>query len=151
EVSALALAGIMGGEESGVTLETRDVFLESAFFAPDAVAGRARQYGFSSDASHRFERGVDFALAPQAIERATALIVQICGGQVGPVVEAVAGDRLPQREPVRLRPARARKVLGMDIDDERMAALLSSVNLKVEPCGEDFVVTPPSFRFDISI
>lgn len=151
EASALALAGIMGGEESGVTLETRDVFLESAFFAPDAVAGRARQYGFSSDASHRFERGVDFALAPQAIERATALIVQICGGQVGPVVEAVAGDRLPQREPVRLRPARARKVLGMDIDDERMAALLSSVHLKVERCGEDFVVTPPSFRFDISI
>ena len=90
ESRALALAGIMGGEESGITLDTTEVFLESAFFAPDAIAGRARSYGFSSDASHRFERGVDFELARIAIERATRLILDICGGEAGPVEEAVA-------------------------------------------------------------
>jgi len=103
EARALALAGIMGGEDTGVTLDSTDVFLESAFFAPDAIAGRARQYGFSSDASHRFERGVDFALAVTAIERATRLILDICGGRPGPVVEAVSASDLPSRTPVRLR------------------------------------------------
>src|SRR5574343_973503 len=98
ETRALALAGIMGGEESGITLDTTDLFLESAFFAPDAIAGRARAYGFSSDASYRFERGVDFALAGAAIERATRLILDICGGEAGPVVEALEAARLPRRD-----------------------------------------------------
>lgn len=151
EQRALALAGIMGGEESGVTLETTEVFLESAFFAPDAIAGRARSYGFSSDASHRFERGVDFDLARRALERATRLVLDICGGEAGPVEEAVALEALPPRQPVRLRTARARKVLGITLDDAAIQSLLERVHLKVERDGEDFVVTPPSWRFDIEI
>lgn len=151
EGRALALAGIMGGEESGITLETTEVFLESAFFAPDAIAGRARSHGFSSDASHRFERGVDFALPPLAIERATRLILDICGGQAGPVVEALAQDQLPVRPAVRLRPARARRLLGVSLDDAAMQSLLERVHLSVARDGEDLLVTPPSFRFDIQI
>ncbi len=151
EARALALAGIMGGEDSGVTLETTEVFLESAFFAPDAIAGRARSYGFGSDASHRFERGVDFELAKAAIERATRLVLDICGGEAGPVEEAVAVDALPQRRAVQLRPARARRVLGISIDDEAIRVLLERVHLQVGREGENFLVTPPSWRFDIEI
>ena len=151
EQRALALAGIMGGEESGVTLETTEVFLESAFFAPEAIAGRARSYGFSSDASHRFERGVDFDLANRALERATRLILDICGGAAGPIEEAVASEALPSRAPVLLRTARARRVLGITLDDAAIQSLLERVHLKVERDGEDFRVTPPSWRFDIEI
>lgn len=151
EARALALAGIMGGEESGITLDTTEVFLESAFFTPEATAGRARSYGFSSDASHRFERGVDFELARRAMERATRLILDICGGEAGPVEEAVSPQYLPTRPAVRLRPARARKLLGIELDDEAIAALLERVHLTVQRGGGDFLVTPPSFRFDIQI
>ena len=91
----VAMAGIMGGDESGISLETTEMFLESAFFAPKAIAGRARRYGFGSDASHRFERGVDFGGTRQALERATQLILQICGGLAGPLCEAQA--TLPSR------------------------------------------------------
>lgn len=151
ETRALALAGIMGGEDSGITLETTEVFLESAFFAPDAIAGRARAYGFGSDASHRFERGVDFDLARPAIERATTLILEICGGAAGPVEEAVSHAELPRRTAVRLRPARARRVLGIVLDDTAMQSLLEGVGLDVRKDGDDLLVTPPSFRFDIEI
>ncbi|MBL8444113.1 MAG: phenylalanine--tRNA ligase subunit beta [Zoogloeaceae bacterium] len=151
DAHALALGGVMGGEESGVTLATTDVFLESAFFAPAAIAGRARAYGFVSDASHRFERGVDFALPAQAIERATRLILDICGGVCGPVVEAVSVADLPLRPAVTLRPARARRLLGIDLSNDAMASLLARVQLAVERDGETLRVTPPSFRFDIEI
>ena len=151
EAAALAMAGVMGGEQSGITLDTTDMFLESAFFAPDAIAGRARSYGFSSDASHRFERGVDFELPARAIERATELILAICGGQAGPVVEALSPEHLPRREPVRLRPGRARKLLGIDLDDARIAAILEGLALGVARNGDDFTVTPPSYRFDIEL
>ena len=151
EAAALAMAGVMGGEQSGITLDTTDMFLESAFFAPDAIAGRARSYGFSSDASHRFERGVDFELPARAIERATELILAICGGRAGPVVEAVSPEHLPRREPVRLRPGRARKLLGIDLDDARIAAILQGLELEVASSGDDFTVTPPSYRFDIEL
>ena len=151
EARALALAGIMGGADSGIGLDTTEVFLESAFFAPDAIAGRARAYGFTSDASHRFERGVDFELAPQALERATRLILDICGGEAGPVEEAIAAADLPARAPVRLRPARARRLLGIDLDDAAMRGLLESVHLHVEADGDTFSVRPPSWRFDIEI
>ena len=151
EARALALAGIMGGEESGVTLDSTDVFLESAFFSPDAIAGRARQYGFGSDASHRFERGVDFELATSAIERATRLILDICGGKAGPIVEALDAAHLPARDPVRVRPERVRRVLGVALTDEHMVELLESVQLEVRRDGSDLVVVPPSFRFDIVI
>lgn len=145
----LAMAGIMGGEESGITLDTRELFLESAFFAPTAIAGRARRYGFVSDASHRFERGVDFAATRAALERATELILAICGGAAGPVSEALAA--LPDRSPVRLRPQRVARVLGIALDVDAIGKLLSSLGLEFTRDGDDFVVTPPSFRFDLMI
>jgi phenylalanyl-tRNA synthetase beta chain len=149
DAKPLAMAGIMGGEESGITLETTELFLESAFFAPKAIAGRARRYGFSSDASHRFERGVDFGGVRRAIERATQLILDICGGQAGPVVEAKAA--LPMRTPVRLRTARAEKVLGLPLGAERIAGLFKGLALSFEQQSDDFLVTPPSWRFDMEI
>lgn len=147
----LAVAGIMGGEESGITLETAEIFLESAFFAPKAIAGRARRYGFGSDASHRFERGVDFGGARLALERATRLILDICGGQAGPLCEAEATAQLPARTPVRLRPARVAKVLGIDIAADETGGILQRLNLPFTRDGENFIVTPPSYRFDIEI
>ncbi len=149
DAKPLAMAGIMGGEESGITLDTQELFLESAFFAPQAIAGRARRYGFGSDASHRFERGVDFGGVRRAIERATQLILDICGGQAGPVVEAKAA--LPQRKSVRLRTARAEKVLGLSLGAERIGALFAGLGLSIERQGDDFWVTPPSWRFDMEI
>ena len=145
----VAMAGIMGGEDSGITLETTEMFLESAFFAPKAIAGRARRYGFGSDASHRFERGVDFGSTRNALERASQLILDICGGQAGPLCEAAAD--LPEREPVRLRPSRAAKVLGVDFSAEQIGNLFDRLGLPFSRDGEDFVVTPPSYRFDLEI
>jgi phenylalanyl-tRNA synthetase beta chain len=145
----VAMAGIMGDEASGITPATTEVFLESAFFAPAAIAGRARRYGFVSDASHRFERGVDFAGTRRALERATRLVIDICGGQAGPVSEASAS--LPARQPVRLRPARVAKVLGLPLTAERIGELFTRLALPFTRDGQDFVVTPPSYRFDIEI
>jgi phenylalanyl-tRNA synthetase beta chain len=147
----LAMAGIMGGEHSGISDSTRDLFLESAFFPPSAIAGKARALGFSSDASHRYERGVDFELQRKAIERATQLILASCGGQPGPVVESLAADHLPRRNPVRLRTARVAKVLGLDLSEARIGEMLCGLGLQVERTSEGFSVTPPSFRFDIEI
>jgi len=149
DAKPLAMAGIMGGEESGITLETSELFLESAFFAPKAIAGRARRYGFGSDASHRFERGVDFGGARRAIERATRLIIDICGGAAGPVVEARA--EMPARLPVRLRTARAASVIGMALTAEQIAGLFAGLGLPFTRDGEDFLVTPPTWRFDLEI
>lgn len=151
EARALAMAGIMGGEESGINDATTDLFLESAFFTPTAIAGKARALGFSSDASHRYERGVDFDLQRRAIERATQLIVGICGGQPGPVVEAVSPADLPARKPVRLRTARATKVLGVPFSADAIAGLIGGLGANIERQGEDFLVTPPSHRFDMEI
>ncbi len=151
ESRALALAGVMGGEDSGITLETTDLFLESAFFAPEAIAGRARTYGFSSDASYRFERGVDFELAGKAMERATRLILDICGGEAGPVQEALVADKLPARAPIRLRAARVRRVLGIALTADTVAEMFQRLGLVVVRDGDDFVVTPPSYRFDLEI
>lgn len=149
DTKPLAMAGIMGGEESGITLQTRNLFLESAFFAPKAIAGRARRYGFTSDASHRYERGVDFGNTRRALERATALILEICGGQAGPVTETVA--ELPLRSPVKLRTARVHKVLGIVLDSDTIGSLLSRLALPFTREGEDFLVPPPSYRFDLEI
>ena len=149
DAKPVAMAGIMGGEESGITLETTELLIESAFFAPKAIAGRARRYGFVSDASHRFERGVDFGGTRCAIERATRLILDICGGEAGPVVEAKAP--LPQRAPVRLRTARATRVLGMALTAQTIADLFAGLGLSFTREGDDFLVTPPSYRFDIEI
>ncbi|MBL8447752.1 MAG: phenylalanine--tRNA ligase subunit beta [Zoogloeaceae bacterium] len=151
EARPLALAGIMGGEQSGVTLESTEIFLESAFFAPAAVSGRARRYGFSSDASHRFERGVDFDLPRRALERATQLIRELCGGQAGPIVEAASVPDLPSRPWVLLRPERVRRLLGIDLDDVAILGLLQRIHLDVQPDGSDYRVQGPSYRFDIEI
>ena len=149
ETRPLAMAGIMGGEESGITLETTELFLESAFFAPKAIAGRARRYGFASDASHRFERGVDFGGTRRAIERATRLIIDICGGQAGPVVEARA--EMPSRPPVTLRTERAEKVLGLTLGADKIARIFRGLALSFQQKDDIFLVTPPSWRFDMEI
>jgi phenylalanyl-tRNA synthetase beta chain len=151
EASARALAGVMGGEDSAISLDTVDVFLESAFFAPDAIAGRARELGLGSDSSYRFERGVDFELPRRALERATRLVLDICGGQAGPVVEAVDEKALPKRMPIRLRAERVRRVLGIDLADDTIEALLSSMKFALSREGAEFQVTPPSHRFDLAI
>lgn len=149
ERRALAIGGIMGGQESGIHQATSEIFLESAFFVPRAIAGRARRYGFTSDASHRFERGVDFRGARRALERATRLVQDICGGLAGPVSEAVAS--LPQRLPVRLRPARVARVLGISLSDEQIGEIFSRLKLPFSWDGQQFTVTPPSYRFDLEI
>ena len=145
----IGLAGIMGGESTKAGPGTKNIFLESAFFFPEAVAGRARRYNFASDASHRFERGVDFANNVAGIERATRLILEICGGEPGPTVDQVA--RLPARKPVRMRVERARKVIGVPVTAGEMAAIFRRLGLPFLRRRDAFVVTPPSFRFDLEI
>ena len=151
DTRALALAGIMGGADSGVTGSTVDLFLESAFFAPDVIAGKARGLGFSSDASYRYERGVDFELQRPAIERATQLILDLCGGRPGPVVEAIAAKQLPQRKPVRLRCEKVNKVLGIELPAAEILLCLTRLGFAHIREGDSFLVTPPSRRFDIEI
>ncbi len=147
----LALAGIMGGEDSGISATTREVFLESAFFTPDSIAGKARALGFSSDSSYRFERGVDFELQRTAIERATQLILDICGGKPGPVNESVALEHLPQRTPVKLRSARTARILGIPLTVAQIENLLQGIGFVWCRTNDDFIVTPPSYRYDIEI
>ncbi|HSJ81727.1 MAG TPA: phenylalanine--tRNA ligase subunit beta, partial [Thiobacillus sp.] len=145
----VALAGIMGGKPTSVERVTVDVMLEAAFFAPAAIAGRARRLGLSTDSSHRFERGVDFAATRQAMERATQLLLDICGGQAGPITEAVA--ELPRREPITLRLARLTRVAGIELDADQVARDLAAIGADVERQDGRLVVTPPSFRFDLAI
>ncbi len=144
----LALAGIMGGAASAVGEATTDIFLEAAHFSPDAIAGRARRHGLSTDSSHRFERGVDPRLPQVAMERATSLILDICGGRCGPVV--VAGPGVAARAPVTFRPARARRILGFDLGDQAMLAILTRLGMGVSVAGEGVEVLAPSHRFDIT-
>lgn len=146
---AVALAGIMGGATSAVSDSTVDLFLEAAHFTPDAMAGRARSYGLSTDSSHRFERGVDPTLPAAAMERATQLILDLCGGQAGPVTQ-VGGDIAP-RAPIRFRPERARRLLGMDVSDAEMIATFVRLGLDIDGDGHEWRVTSPSYRFDLAI
>ncbi len=150
---ALAIAGVMGGEHSGVNTEkTRDLFLESAFFEPISVAGKARSYGLHTDASHRYERGVDSQLAREAIERATQLLLDIVGGEAGPVVEAVSEQHLPQVAPVTLRAERITQMLGMEMDPAQVEQLLNALELTTVKSAEgQWTVSVPSHRFDISL
>jgi phenylalanyl-tRNA synthetase beta chain len=145
----VALAGVMGGADSAVDDSTADIFLESAFFAPSAIVGKSRRLGFSSDSSYRFERGVDFAATASALDRATQLILDICGGQAGEVTE-VLGE-LPVRHPVKLRTSRVHRVLGISLSSEQIAKILSRLGMDFQQLGEEFSVTPPSYRFDIVI
>lgn len=146
----VALAGIMGGEPTSVQVgETKHVFLESAYFAPDVIAGKGRRLGFSSDSSHRYERGVDFANCRNALERATQLVLEICGGEAGPITEALA--ELPARPAVNLRVSRVAKVLGVTLDGATIVDMLRKLGLSVDVQGDTLSVTPPSYRFDIAI
>ena len=145
-----SVAGIMGGNPSSVTLDTQDIYLESAFWWPTAIQGRARRFNFSTDAGHRFERGVDPAGTVDALEFVSGLITQICGGQLGPVDDQVIN--LPKRADVRLRVARAQKVIGVPLTADVIAGLFDRIGLQYQREGnEAFVVKAPSYRFDIEI
>jgi len=154
---AESLAGIMGGEATSVTLDTVNVYVEAAFWHPQAIMGRARRYKFSSEASHRFERGVDFASIPEHLEYITSLLVQICGGKVGPVDDQIV--RLPPRAPVSMRLQRCCKVLGIPLDAQDVAQVFTRLRLPFCLQTQDqtqahdtvFIVTPPAYRFDLSI
>jgi phenylalanyl-tRNA synthetase beta chain len=149
---ALAIAGIMGGEHSGVSEGTRDLFLESAFFDPIVSAGKARSYGLHTDASHRYERGVDFELQRAAIERATALILEVVGGEAGPVVEVVSQADLPATAPISLRAERINQMLGLELPAQQVEQYLTALGLDVKAQGSDqWLVKVPSYRFDISL
>ena len=148
---AVAIAGVMGGELSGIADDTDTLFLESAFFAPTVIAGRARRYGMHTDASHRFERGVDPELQRRAIERATALLLEIVGGEPGPVVEAVAEAHLPQPATVPLRRARIEQLLGIAIPDADVEEILVRLGMQLSATDEGWQVRAPSYRFDIAI
>lgn len=149
---ALAIAGVMGGEHSGVSATTRDVFLESAFFDQIAVAGKARSYGLHTDASHRYERGVDWQLAREAMERATGLLLDITGGEAGPIIETVSEQHLPKIAPVTLRAQRITQMLGMEMDPVEVERLLSALGLNISADGAgQWHVEVPSHRFDISL
>jgi len=146
---ALALAGIMGGESSAVSDTTQNIFLESAFFSPEKIIGKARSHGLHTDSSHRFERGVSPQLQVQAIERATQLIIDIAGGEAGPVVEQSAAQHIPQAKAILLRKDKITRVLGIEIDDETVKDVLIRLEMNVLDCENGWQVTAPAFRFDI--
>ena len=149
---AVAMAGIMGGRQTAVTSITEDILLESAFFVPTAIAGRARHYGLHTDASHRYERGVDYQLQEQAIERATALITAVAGGQVGPVTIAEVNHPILLIKTVALRRERILKGLGFELPDVEVVDILERLGLQVEQANNDgWVFVVPSYRFDIAI
>lgn len=141
---ALAFAGIMGGSSSAVSQTTRDIFLESAFFTPEAVSGRARRYGLQTDSSYRFERGVDPSLATKAMERATELILSIAGGQPGPVIDVTAADQLPSQKTIFLAHNHVTRLLGFELTSDQIRAYLSALDMSVTAEGQGFQVKIPS-------
>ncbi len=145
----VALAGIMGGSASAVGSDTRDILLESAFFAPAGISGKARSYGLHTDSSHRFERGVDPELQVKALERATALLIEIVGGQPGPVVDLTVAEHLPQRSSLTLRTGRCAQILGLELPSATIAQVLGRLGMELEPVPEGWRVIPPSARFDL--
>ena len=151
QAGPLALAGIMGGEISGCTDTTRDVFLESAFFAPTRIAGRARRYGLQTDSAYRFERGVDWQLQRRAAERATRLLIEMAGGQPGPIIEAESPVHCPTAPAIRLRPERIRTLLGMAIPAVEVETILRRLGMVVAIDAYEWRVIPPSSRFDIRL
>jgi phenylalanyl-tRNA synthetase beta chain len=155
-LKALAMAGVMGGQASAVTTTTVDIFLESAFFAPTHASGTARRYGLHTDSSHRFERGVDPQLQRRAMERATALLLDIVGGQPGPVIEVADETTLPTTPTIELRASRIKRILGQSLDMAEVNEILTRLGMRVIPIfppGKDIMwqVRPPSFRFDIAL
>ncbi len=149
----IAMAGIMGGANTGVEAQTTDIFLECAYFDAVSIAGKARGYGMHTDASHRYERGVDYQLQHDAMERATQLLLEITGGKAGPVTEAVSKDKLPERISIRLRKACIQQVLGLQLTDQAVEDILIRLGLVVASTesSDGWDVDVPSWRFDLSI
>ncbi|NOT13800.1 MAG: phenylalanine--tRNA ligase subunit beta [Methylococcaceae bacterium] len=147
----LALAGVMGGSDSAVSDQTKDVFLECAFFAPQLIAGKARKFGLHTDSSHRFERGVDATMQERAIERATHLIIDIAGGSAGAITEKKNEVAIPLRPAVLLRRQRIEKILGVVLEDEFIHDVFQRLGMSIQAQTEGWLVTPPGFRFDIAI
>ncbi|MFP1936130.1 phenylalanine--tRNA ligase subunit beta [Lonsdalea quercina] len=148
---ALAMAGIFGGEHSGVNEETQDVLLECAFFNPLAITGRARRYGLHTDASHRYERGVDPELQSQAMERATRLLLDICGGEAGPVIDVTHDKNLPARATIALRREKLDRLIGHHIADGKVSDILERLGCQVTRTADGWQATAPSWRFDMEI
>ena len=151
EVRALALAGVMGGEDSAVDDSTTDIFLESAFFKPENIVGKARNYGLHTDSSHRFERGVDIHMQVHAIERATELVRDICGGEVGPVVEHKTPSHPAEHLPIHLRNDQIKRVLGIELSVDDVTEIFQRLGMEVKVFSDGWLVKSPGFRFDIQI
>ena len=147
----LALAGVMGGIDSGITADTDSLFLEVACFTPEVIAGRARKYGLTTDSAYRFERGVDPALQHRAIQRATQLLLELVGGKAGPVIEAVCDAHLPSKQVIELRASRIDRLLGFSPPSDTVTDILQRLGMHVEVAADTWRVTPPTFRFDISL
>lgn len=147
----VAMAGIFGGLDSGVTDSSTNIFLESAFFAPLAIAGKARHYGLHTDASHRYERGVDYQLQRTAMERATQLLLDIVGGEAGPVIEAVNESDLPTSATITLRAQKLHKLIGIEFEADTVTQILQRLGMQVVAEEGAWQVTAPSFRFDMAI
>ena len=145
----VALAGIMGGNHCAVTDDTKNIYVEAAYWLPSAIQGRARRFNFSTDAAHRFERGVDPQNTVNCLEYLSSLILEVCGGQAGPVDDQVLN--VPERKPVKMRLARAEKVIGIPLTKEIIADVFKRLGFEFKQEGDLFVVTPPSYRFDIEI
>jgi phenylalanyl-tRNA synthetase beta chain len=144
-----SLAGIMGGDSTSVTDDTQNIYIEAAFWWPEAVAGRSRRFNFSTDAGHRFERGVDPSQTVEHIERITQLVLDICGGQAGSIDDQQ--PNMPARKPVQLRVARASKVIGMPVTAAQCLDAFKRLGLPAAEQGGVIIVTPPAYRFDITI
>lgn len=156
EQKPIAMAGIFGGLHSGVTDQTKNIVLESAFFSPLTITGRARKYGLHTDASYRYERGVDFRLAHKAMHRATALLLDICGGEAGKIIEQISESHLPKTDAITLRASKMERLLGYAIASERVSPILTGLGCEVthkkdENNQDTWLVNPPSWRFDIAI
>ena len=147
----VALAGIMGGLDSSVQSDTRNIFLEAAHFTALELAGKARGFGMHTDASHRFERGVDALLPPIAMQRATGLLLDIVGGEAGPVIDAMVDANMPQTPQVELRYDRVNRLLGIDVERDEVSGILQRLNMQLTEQADGWQVTPPSYRFDINI
>jgi len=149
EEGPLALAGVMGGDFSSVKHNTTEIFIESAYFDPIDIAGRARSFGLNTDSSHRFERGVDFKSTLSALQRAKVLIIKFCGGLCSEVLDIE--NNLPKREPIELRTKKVSNIMGVVIKDSDVKSILDKLNLTYTKHEDRFLVTPPSFRFDLTI
>ncbi|QWD78705.1 phenylalanine--tRNA ligase subunit beta [Polynucleobacter sp. MWH-Svant-W18] len=145
----VALAGIMGGNHCAVSDNTKNIYVEAAYWLPSAIQGRARRFNFSTDAAHRFERGVDPQNTVNCLEYLSSLIIEVCGGQAGPIDDQVLN--VPERKTVNMRLARAEKVIGIPLTKEVVADVFKRLGFEFKQEGDVFIVTPPSYRFDIEI